>query len=136
MFTDANVPPWGPLPEVDDPKAGHQAITVNVGGCYALELNDVACGKAMQNLNDCRFTACFAIPCPPNPTKTQLQNCYAAADKGACKAIAAAVPTACAAVTQQQLDDAKAECEPQADDYSFEGPVRIQCINGPTGEAG
>lgn len=139
IFTDATKAPWGPLPEVNDPKAGAQAVTVNIGGCYALGLKNNACGKALQNLDDCRFTACFDDACPANPTSTQLQNCFTAAEKGACKAIAAAISTACAGVTQAQLDGVAADCEPDTrpdgskTEYTFEGPVRVQCSTGLTG---
>ncbi len=139
VFTDATKSPWGPLPEVNDPKAGNQAVTVNVGGCYALGLKNNACGKALQNLEDCKFTACFDDACPANPTSTQLQNCFTAAEKGACKAIAASIQTACAGVQQSQLDTVAADCEPDTrpdgskTEYTFEGPVRVQCITGLTG---
>jgi hypothetical protein len=139
VFTDATKAPWGPLPEVNDPKAGNQAVTVNVGGCYALGLKNNACGKALQNLEDCKFTACFDDACPANPTSTQLQNCFTAAEKGACKAIAASIQTACAGIQQAQLDAVAADCEPDSrpdgskTEYTFEGPVRVQCITGITG---
>jgi hypothetical protein len=142
IFTDASKAPWGPLPEVNDPKAGPQAVTVNVGGCYALGLNNKTCGKALQNLQDCKFNVCFDTACPANPTSTQLQNCFTAAEKGACKAIAASIQTACTGVTQQQLDATATDCEPDTrpdgtkTEYTFEGPVRVQCVRGLVGEAG
>jgi uncharacterized protein (TIGR03382 family) len=135
IFTDASKAPWGPLPETTS-ASGPQVVAVNTGGCYAYALGNAVCGEALQHFDDCKFTACFDPACPTNPTPTELQNCYVAAEKGACKSEGAAINTACAGVSSTQLEAAAASCEPDTrpdgtkTDYTFEGPVRVFCIGG------
>jgi hypothetical protein len=89
---------------------------------------DAACGKAIQNLLDCEFTACDGCPAGD---QTAFSNCIKKSDTGACKGEVTTLQTVCGAVDMTVLVAAQNACEPTAAKYLFEGPVRIQCIQKP-----
>jgi hypothetical protein len=132
VFTDANKPGWGPLPEVST-SSGPQAATVNLGGCYELVTMNKACGKSIQNLLDCEFQACNGCP---SGDQTAFSNCIKKADSTACKSSVTALQTNCKAVDMNLFQNAQDNCEPSTAKYLFEGPVRVQCISGFTIDGG
>ncbi len=132
IFTDANKPPWGPLPEVST-SSGPQAATVNLGGCYQIVTNNKACGKAIQNHLDCQFQACDGCP---SGDQTAFDNCIKKADTGACKTTVANEQTACGGIDQNLLQSGDNNCVPSGGKFLFEGPIRVQCISGVTDAGG
>jgi hypothetical protein len=124
VFTDANGSTWGPLPEMDT-GSGAQAVTIDVGGCYEVVTGSRACGKAVQNRVDCRFSACAG--CADDAT---YSDCIANVDMAACKDEYATVSSTCGAVDPSVLTKADAECGAGMG-YDFDGAVRVMCITGP-----
>jgi hypothetical protein len=115
VFTDANAATWGPAPQ----SAG-ALVTIDIGACYALVANNVACGKAIQNEFDCEFVACADCT-----SDTALQTCRTQAQTGACSAYAQSLGTACAGVPA----GVDTVCG------TFMGSVRAQCVAGLDGGA-
>lgn len=111
---------WAPL--IED--AAGQLVGLNVGGCIAVATNNVSCGKAYQNLFDCRFEACAACPSGGTP----LQACLETASKpgNACATAVQNVGTICGA----GIDAAEGACSPVGTKFVFEGPIKAQCIAG------
>jgi hypothetical protein len=115
LVSDAGAATWGTIIV-----AGANLGTINVGGCYALVSASTACGKAIQNLFDCRLEACSG--CADDAT---MSTCIGAVASGpACKPIADAIATACAGAPST-ID---ATCQPPAAKYVFDGPAAKQCV--------
>jgi hypothetical protein len=132
VFTDANKTGWGALPEVST-SSGPQAATVNLGGCYQIVTGNKACGQAVQNHLDCQFQACDGCP---SGDQTAFDNCIKKADTGACKTEVKNEQTACGSLDPNLLTAGDDNCVPSGGKYLFEGPIRVQCITGPTDAGG
>jgi hypothetical protein len=120
VFTDTGATSWGPIIT----KAG-AFEDLNRGGCIEIKSGNQACGKAYQQVTNCRLDACYSM-CQ---TDQELDDCLS--DGGAifgaggpCQAAYDNVITACGA----DLGDYENAC--MGTNYTFEGPVKAQCITG------
>ncbi len=119
IFTDASVNPsadWGPVVVTDG-----QLKTVNTGGCVELVSGKPDCGRAYQQYGDCTLEACLE-KCT---TQSDFAACRqdAAVLTGACKGAIDAVTSACGASV------ASYETACRGTTYTFEGPIKVACIN-------
>ena len=108
---------WHPLLE----NAAGELVKVNSGGCIAIASGNIACGKSYQNMIDCRRKAC--ADCPAGTLA--MQKCLSSESNVPCKQALDAVGMICGDVV---VANAEAAC--LGDKFSFEGPIKAQCIGG------
>lgn len=107
---------WAPL-VIDE---SGRVDSINVGGCVAIASGKEACGKAYHQWRSCYLEACGGCP---EGDSARFSTCVNAANKGACKKAFDDVVPACGDI--ETANDAETTCEGK---YTFEGPVRAQCI--------
>ena len=128
VFTDAtgDTPPtsWGPMVvSLDD--QGAKTFSVNRGGCIEAVSGKEACGRSYQQFQDCTIDAC-------------LKDCKTQADFTKCRQDATVLTTSC----KDAFTAVKNDCGEKAiggyetmckgTTYTFEGPIKVLCINGST----
>lgn len=121
VFSDGKDAKWTPIIVSDD-----TLDTVNRGGCIEIVSGKEACGEAYQRATVCRVEACRA-KCT---TQTELLLCLERVKEiftGPCKTAHDTMTSACG----DGLDSYEAACKGSA--WTFEGPIRAQCIIGGDG---
>lgn len=117
---------WGPIVVKDE-----QIDEINRGGCVEIVSGKEACGRAYQQYQGCLLQACL------KDCKTQADFTACRGDQKvlttSCKGAAEAVKTECGtAITSYET-----ACKGTT--YTFEGPIKVLCVNGPkagTADAG
>jgi hypothetical protein len=124
VFTDTAEAEWGPILTKDD-----KLEDVNRGGCIEIVSGKPACGEAYQQVASCRIEAC-------------VQNCKTQQEFGECLQDAQAIFSG---PCQGAFDTLSKECGDNLGAYeqackgatwTFEGPVKVQCITGGAGGDG
>ena len=121
MFSDGKDAKWTPLIFSYD-----TLDTVNRGGCIEIVSGKEACGEAYQRVAACRVEAC-RTKCT---TQAELSACLERTREiftGPCKTAYDTMMSACG----DGLDAYEAACRGSA--WTFEGPIRVQCITGADG---
>jgi len=119
VFSDKSAAEWGPVLT-----SGDALSNVNRGGCIEIASGKRACGQAYQRVADCRIEACSAS-CT---TAEEFAACLADVESiflGPCKGAYDTLETECGRDTLAGYEDA---CKGSS--FTFEGPVRAQCVTG------
>lgn len=118
VFSDGTGADWTPILT-----KGDKLDNVNRGGCIEIASGKQACGQAYQRVAECRLAACSETCDAPDG----FTDCLADVEgifTGPCK-------TAYATLERECGDDlAKYESQCKGTAYTFEGPVKVQCIGG------
>jgi hypothetical protein len=118
VFSDGEGSTWSPVLVQDDKLAN-----VNRGGCVEILSGKPACGKAYQQVTECRLEAC-ATKCKTQDEFTECLQDGQSIFTGPCKDAYDAMETACG----NSLKAAETGCAGK--DWTFEGPIKVQCITG------
>jgi hypothetical protein len=121
VFTDVGASEWGTFLIDKGEFAG-----MNSGGCIEIVSKNADCGKAYQQVNECRLDACYNNTCK---TQEDVDACLkdGAAifdDPGPCKAAFEAVKTVCG----KNLNAYETAC--QGATYTWDGKAKVQCVTG------
>lgn len=125
VFGGTDAAEWAPLLVKDDKLDG-----VNRGGCVEVVSGKPACGKAYQQVTECRLNAC--LPTSQGgvgtcKTQEEFEACLDDAEgifTGPCKDSFDALIKECG----NNLGAYEDACKGVA--YTFEGPIKVQCITG------
>jgi len=124
VFTASDADTWGAMLVKDD-----KLEAVNRGGCIEIQSGKEECGKAYQQVSDCRLEACI--------TKCKTQDEFSACLQdgqaiftGPCKESYDAMDTACGTSLQAY----ETACQGKA--WTFEGPIKVQCVGTAKTDAG
>jgi len=124
-FTTSDAAEWGPILVKDD-----RLENVNRGGCIEVLSGSEACGRAYQQVTECRLEACIAKCKTQDEFTACLQDAEGIFD-GPCKESYDLMDEDCGAM----LGAYETGC--RGTDWTFEGPVKVQCITGgAAGDAG
>lgn len=121
VFSDGKGDSWTPILTKDD-----KLDDVNRGGCIEIVSGKQACGEAYQQATECRMTACLSN-CK---TQDEFYECLAdnaAIFEGPCKNAYDAMDKECG----DDIDAYEKACKGTT--WTFEGPVKVQCITGGAG---
>ena len=119
VFSDGKGTEWSPIITKDD-----KLEDVNRGGCIELQSGKEACGRAYQNVATCRLEAC-SNTCDTADGFTECLQDVQGIFSGPCKGAYDALEKDCG---KDALAGYEAACKGNA--FTFEGPVRSQCIAG------
>ncbi len=129
VFSAEDAEKWGPILVKDD-----RIANVNQGGCIELLSGKPACGEAYQQVSSCVVVACL----PPAlggtgtcQTQEELDDCVRdthAIVTGPCKEAYDKMDQECGS----KLGEWQSSCK-GSNYYTFEGPIKVQCIIGGTG---
>ena len=115
---------WTPIIVKDD-----ELDNVNRGGCIEILTGKEACGEAYQQVTECRLEAC-ATKCK---TQDEFSECLKDAQgifTGPCKDAYDNMESSCG----NNLAAAEKGC--QGTKWTFDGPIKVQCISGGGADAG
>lgn len=118
VFSDGTGAEWTPILTKDD-----KLDDVNRGGCMEIVSGKAACGEAYQQATQCRMNACLT-DCA---TQDEFYKCLEdnqAIFSGPCRGAYDALDKECGA----DIDKYEEACKGET--WTFEGPVRVQCITG------
>jgi hypothetical protein len=124
VFSDGTGTTWTPILT-----SGDTLKDVNRGGCIEIVSGKKACGQAYQQATECRMSACLTTCTTQDDFNTCLSD-SASIFTGPCKDAYAAITTQCG----NDLDAYENACKGTT--WTFEGPVRVQCITGGAGDGG
>lgn len=124
VFSDGSGATWTPILSKRD-----ALDSVDRGGCIEAASGDEACGRAYQQVNECRLAACL----PPDEggvgtcaTQGEFEECFK--DRGIftgpCKDAYDAMVDACG----EDLGVYEETCSGET--FTFEGPIKAMCIDG------
>jgi hypothetical protein len=119
VFSEKTASEWGPVLVKDN-----KLDNVNRGGCIEIASGKEACGKAYQRVAECRLEAC-SQSCT---TADEFTSCLSDIEKifvGPCKGAYDTLEKECGTDGL-----AKYETACRGASFTFEGPVRVQCIAG------
>ena len=119
VFSDGTGSEWSPILT-----KGDKLDDVNRGGCVEIQSGKEACGRAYQHVAECRLEAC-SNTCDTADGFTECLQDVQGIFSGPCKGAYDALEQNCGKDT---LAGYEAACKGNA--FTFEGPVRAQCING------
>lgn len=119
VFSDGKGAEWTPILTKDG-----KLDDVNRGGCIEIQSGKEACGRAYQHVAECRLEAC-SNTCDTPEGFTECLRDVQGIFSGPCKAAYDALDKECGA---DALAGYEAACKGNA--FTFEGPVRAQCITG------
>ena len=117
-FSMSDAAEWGPIIVKDD-----RLENVNRGGCIEVLSGNEACGRAYQQVTECRLEACLA-KCK---TQDEFTACLQDAQgifTGPCKEAYDLMDKECG----NNLGTYEKAC--RGTEWTFEGPIKIQCITG------
>lgn len=120
VFSDGTGAEWTPI-LVDAEK--DELESVNRGGCIELLSGKESCGRAYQQVTECRLEACLK-ECK---TQDEFTTCLQDGEgifTGPCKTAYDLMETECGA----NLGAYETGCKGTA--WTFEGPIKVQCITG------
>jgi hypothetical protein len=118
VFSESTGTEWSPIIT-----KGDKLDNVNRGGCIEIASGKEACGSAYQRVAECRLAACSETCDTPDG----FTECLANVEKiftGPCKGAYTTLEKECG----DDLSKYEAQCKGTA--YTFEGPVKVQCIAG------
>ncbi|MBX3212279.1 MAG: hypothetical protein KF850_09625 [Labilithrix sp.] len=118
VFSDGRGAEWTPILTKDN-----KLDDVNRGGCIEIASGKEVCGRAYQHVAECRLEAC-ANTCDTAEGFTQCLGKVTEIFSGPCDAAYKALERDCGA------DLPKYEEACRGTTFTFEGPVRAQCITG------
>ena len=118
VFSDGTGAEWSPILV-----KGDKLDDVNRGGCIEIASGKRSCGEAYQRVAECRLAACVDT-CKTADSFTQCLDDVEGIFSGPCKGAYDTLQKECG------NDLAKYEAACRGPSYTFEGPVRVQCING------
>jgi len=124
VFSETNGSEWGPILTKND-----KLDDVNRGGCIEIVSGKPACGQAYQAVAACRIEACVQ-DCK---TQDEFSNCLAdvqAIFSGPCRGAYDTLTKECG----DNLGAYETACKGTT--WTFEGPVKVQCITGGAGGDG
>jgi hypothetical protein len=120
VFSDGTGAEWTPI-LVDAEK--DELDSVNRGGCIELLSGKESCGAAYQRVTECRLEACLKECKTQDEFTTCLQDGQGIFT-GPCKTAYDLMETECGA----NLGAYETGCKGTA--WTFEGPIKVQCITG------
>lgn len=118
VFSDGTGTEWTPILT-----KGDKLDDVNRGGCIEIASGKEACGQAYQRVAACRLAACTDTCDTPDG----FMECLADVQgifSGPCKSAYTTLERECG----DDLSKYEAQCKGTA--YTFEGPIKVQCVNG------
>ncbi len=118
VFSEATGAEWSPILV-----KGDKLDNVNRGGCIEIASGKRSCGQAYQRVAECRLAACVDT-CKSAEGFTECLGDVEGIFTGPCKGAYKALQDECGA----DLEKYEAAC--RGNSYTFEGPVRVQCVNG------
>jgi hypothetical protein len=118
VFSDGAGTEWTPILV-----KGDKLDNVNRGGCIEIASGKEACGRAYQNVAECRLAACTDTCDTPDGFTKCLQD-VEGIFTGPCKAAYSSLEKECG------TDLPKYEASCKGTSYTFEGPIKVQCIDG------
>ena len=119
VFSDGTGSEWTPILT-----KGDKLDDVNRGGCIEIQSGKEACGRAYQHVAECRLEACSKT-CDTADGFTACLQDVQGIFSGPCKAAYDDLDKNCG---KDALAGYEAACKGNA--FTFEGPVRAQCVNG------
>jgi hypothetical protein len=117
-FSDEGETNWAPILT-----KGDKLDDVNRGGCIEIASGKQSCGQAYQQVAECRLAACTDTCETPDGFSACL-NDVQGIFTGPCKTAYTTMERECGE------DLAKYEAQCKGSSYTFEGPVKVQCVNG------
>lgn len=130
VFSEEDAATWSPILVKNDELTG-----VNRGGCIELLSGKASCGEAYQQVSECRLLACLPSSqggvgtCTTQDEFTECLQDGQAIFTGPCKDAYDKMETECG----DKLGTWEQAC--QGTSYTFEGPIKVQCITGGSGGA-
>lgn len=118
VFSDGTGTDWSPILT-----KGDKLDDVNRGGCIEIASGKKSCGQAYQQVAECRLSAC-SDTCNTPDGFTQCLSDVQAIFTGPCKTAYTTLERECG----DNLSQYEQQCKGSA--YTFEGPVKVQCITG------
>jgi hypothetical protein len=118
VFSDGTGTEWTPILT-----KGNKLDNVNRGGCIEIASGKEACGQAYQRVAECRLSACVDTCDTPDG----FTECLADVERiftGPCKTAYTTLERECG----DNLAKYEGQCKGTA--YTFEGPIKMQCISG------
>jgi hypothetical protein len=117
-FGDLNNATWAPIVTSFDGQ-----LEVNRGGCVEAVSHNADCGRAYQQYQDCTVQACL-VQCT---TQDEFTKCRQDATvlSTSCKGAVDALYNACG---QENIAAYESAC--QGTTYTFEGPIKVMCVDG------
>lgn len=119
VFSDGTGSEWTPILT-----KGDKLDDVNRGGCIEIQSGKEACGRAYQHVAECRLEAC-SNTCDTADGFTECLQDVQGIFSGPCKGAYDELEQNCG---KDALAGYEAACKGNA--FTFEGPVRAQCITG------
>ena len=117
-FSAADATEWAPILVKDD-----KLDNVNRGGCIEIMSGKESCGRAYQQVTECRLEACLA-KCQTQDEFTECLQAAGAIFTGPCKVSYDAMEQECG----NNLASYESAC--RGTEWTFEGPIKVQCITG------
>ena len=118
VFSEATGAEWSPILV-----KGDKLDNVNRGGCIEIASGKRSCGQAYQRVAECRLAACVDT-CKSAEGFTECLGDVEGIFTGPCKGAYESLQKECG----NDLEKYEAAC--RGVNYTFEGPVRVQCVNG------
>jgi len=118
VFSDGTGAEWSPILV-----KGDKLDNVNRGGCIEIASGKRSCGQAYQRVAECRLAACVDT-CKTAEGFTECLQDVEGIFTGPCKSAYDTMQKECG----QDLPNYEAAC--RGTNFTFEGPIRVQCING------
>lgn len=118
VFSDGTGAEWSPILVKNN-----KLDNVNRGGCIEIASGKRSCGEAYQRVAECRLAAC-ADTCKTAEGFTECLQDVEGIFTGPCKGAYDTLQKECG----NDLPNYEAACRGSA--YTFEGPVRVQCVTG------
>ncbi len=118
VFSETTAAEWSPILV-----KGDKLENVNRGGCIEIASGKRSCGEAYQRVAECRLAACVDT-CKTAEGFTECLQDVEGIFLGPCKAAYETMQKECG----DNLQNYEAAC--RGNSYTFEGPVRVQCVNG------
>lgn len=118
VFSDGTGAEWSPILV-----KGDKLDNVNRGGCIEIASGKRSCGQAYQRVAECRLAACVDT-CKSAEGFTECLQDVEGIFTGPCKGAYDTLQKECG----QDLSNYEAAC--RGNNFTFEGPIRVQCING------
>lgn len=131
VFSDGSGATWTPILSKND-----RLDTVDRGGCIEAVSGSEDCGRAYQQVNECRLAAC--LPADQGgvgrcAVQGEFEACLGDGDAiftGPCKDAYEAMVSTCG----EHLGEYEDACAGQT--YTFEGPIKVMCTGESAGDAG
>lgn len=118
VFSDGSGPTWTPILT-----QGEELETIDRGGCIEAVSGNEACGRAYQHTTQCLVDACYTHCKTAEEYFECLENTPAVFN-GPCKGAYDQMLADCGS----DLESYETACESR--NFTFEGPVRVMCIEG------